>query len=201
MNQEALGLTKEQMDGVLDMHHKELDPVQKELETANANLKVANEKVETQKTTINGLKEDLKKFDGVDVTALNEKIEQLENDIQTKDTEHAQQLADRDFQDRLKESIASAKGKNAKAITALLDLETLKASKNQKEDIAAALKALTEAEAFTFTTLAALENISRTNGTIENATRLLDTLLAEYVYGKDNAVNEVAKLKVQLGIE
>ena len=29
---------------------------------------------------------------------------------------------------------------------ALLDVETLKASKNQKEDIAAALKALTEAE-------------------------------------------------------
>lgn len=143
---EALGLTKEQVDGVLDMHHKELDPVQRELETANANLKVANDKVETQKGTINGLKEDLKKFDGVDVTELNNKIEQLEKDIQTKDTEHAQQLADRDFQDMLKESIASAKGKNAKAITALLDLEALKASKNQKEDIAAALKALTEAE-------------------------------------------------------
>ena len=43
-------------------------------------------------------------------------------------------------------AIASAKGVNAKAITALLDVETLKASKNQKEDIAAALKALTEAE-------------------------------------------------------
>ena len=136
---EALGLTKEQVDGVLDMHHKELDPVQRELETAKSDLKVANDKVETQKGTINDLKEDLKKFDGVDVTELNKKIEQLENDIQTKDTEHAQQLADRDFQDMLKDSIASAKGKNAKAITALLDIDTLKASKNQKEDIAAAI--------------------------------------------------------------
>ena len=46
----------------------------------------------------------------------------------------------------LKESIATVKGKKAKAITALLDLDTLKSSKNQKEDIAAALKVLTEAE-------------------------------------------------------
>lgn len=46
----------------------------------------------------------------------------------------------------MKESIAAVNGKNAKAITALLDVETLKASKNQKEDIAAALKILTEAE-------------------------------------------------------
>ena len=36
--------------------------------------------------------------------------------------------------------------KNAKAIAALLDIDTLKASKNQKEDIAAALKELAEAE-------------------------------------------------------
>ena len=46
----------------------------------------------------------------------------------------------------MKESIAAVNGRNAKAITALLDVETLKASKNQKEDIAAALKALAEAE-------------------------------------------------------
>ena len=46
----------------------------------------------------------------------------------------------------MKESIAAVNGKNPKAITALLDVETLRASKNQKEDIATALKALTEKE-------------------------------------------------------
>ena len=57
-----------------------------------------------------------------------------------------EQIADRDFQDLLRESIASLKGRNVKAITALLDVDTLKASNNQKEDITAALKVLTEAE-------------------------------------------------------
>lgn len=35
---EALGLTKEQSDKVLDMYHKELDSVQKDLETAQKDL-------------------------------------------------------------------------------------------------------------------------------------------------------------------
>jgi len=143
---EALGLTKEQVGKVLDMHHEELDPVQRELTSTKDELVVANDKVKAHKGTIDGLKDGLNKSGGVDVTALNSKIEQLEKDIQTKDTEHAQQLADRDFQDILKESIATAKGKNVKAITALLDVEALKASKNQKEDVVAALKVLAEAE-------------------------------------------------------
>ena len=46
----------------------------------------------------------------------------------------------------MSESIRTAKGRNAKAIRALLDVDTLKASKNQKDDVAAAIKALTEAE-------------------------------------------------------
>ena len=64
----------------------------------------------------------------------------------TKDKEYQAQIADRDFSEILKDSIAAAGGKNAKAIKALLDVEKLKGSKNQKEDVAEAIKALTEAE-------------------------------------------------------
>ncbi|MDE7187266.1 MAG: phage scaffolding protein, partial [Lachnospiraceae bacterium] len=97
-------------------------------------------------TTINDLKKDLEEFKDADVSGMKKKIEDLEADIKTKDADHQREIADRDFNDLLKESITASKGRNAKAITALLDVETLKASKNQKEDIAAALKALTEAE-------------------------------------------------------
>lgn len=143
---EALGMTKEQIDGVLDMHHKELDPVQKNLDTANADLNAEKAKNATQETAINDLKKDLEEFKDADVSGMKQKIADLEKDIQTKDETHQKEIADRDFNDLLKESIISANGRNAKAITALLDVETLKASKNQKEDIAAAIKVLTEAE-------------------------------------------------------
>lgn len=143
---EALGMAKEQIDKVLDMHHEELDPVQKDLETAQADLTAEKTKTATQETTIKDLKKDLEEFKDADVSGMKQKIEDLEKDIKTKDETHQQEIADRDFNDLLKESIASANGKNAKAITALLDVDVLKASKNQKEDIAAAIKTLTEAE-------------------------------------------------------
>ena len=104
------------------------------------------DKVTNLTTQLNTTKETLKKFDGVDAAALNQKIKDLETDLANKDADYQKQIADRDFSDLLKESIVNAKGKNAKAITALLDVDTLKVSKNQKEDVAAALKALAEAE-------------------------------------------------------
>ena len=143
---EALGMTKEQIDKVLDMHHSEYDPVKKELDTVQADLTAEKGKTATQEKTITDLKKDLGEFKDADVSGMKQKIEDLENDIKTKETAHQQEIADRDFNDLLKESITSVKGVNAKAITALLDVDTLKTSKNQKEDIAAALKALTEAE-------------------------------------------------------
>lgn len=143
---EALGLSKEQIDSVLDMHHKEYDPVKKDLETAQKDLESEKEKTSTQETTIKDLKKDLEEFKDADVSGMKQKIADLEKDIQTKDETHQKEIADRDFNDILKDGIASAKGKNAKAITALLDIDTLKASKNQKEDIADALKSLAEAE-------------------------------------------------------
>lgn len=143
---EALGLNKEQIDKVLDIHHKEHDPVRKELEAAQEDLKNEKEKTSTQETTIRDLKKDLEEFRDADVSGMKKKIEDLEADIKTKDADHQKEIADRDFNDLLKESITASKGRNMKAITALLDMDALKASKNQKEDVAAALKTLMEAE-------------------------------------------------------
>ena len=111
-----------------------------------SDYEVQSEKLKTAEGKVTTLTESLDKFKGVNVDELNNTITTLKNDLAAKDQELTSKLAERDFNDLLKESIASAKGKNAKAITALLDVDTLKTSKNQKEDVAAALKALAEAE-------------------------------------------------------
>ena len=104
------------------------------------------DKVTSLTDQLNTAKEAVKKFEGVDPDALKNEIASLNQKLADKDTEYQNQIADRDFQDMLKNAITEAKGRNAKAITALLDVDTLKASKNQKDDVAAALKALSEAE-------------------------------------------------------
>lgn len=109
-------------------------------------LDAANDTIKANDTAMKDLQEKLDGFKDVDVSGLNQRIKDLETEKANIQKDYDAKIADRDFNDLVKESIASANGKNAKAITALLDVETLKTSKNQKEDIAAAIKALTEAE-------------------------------------------------------
>lgn len=104
------------------------------------------EKLKTAEGKVTTLTENLDKFKDVNVDELNNTITTLKADLENKDKELKDKLADRDFNDLLRESIAGANGKNAKAITALLDVENLKTSKKQKDDIADALKKLAEAE-------------------------------------------------------
>lgn len=109
-------------------------------------LDAANETIKANDTAMKDLQEKLDGFKDVDVSGLNQRIKELESEKENIQKDCDAKIADRDFNDLIKESIAAVNGKNATAITALLDVPTLKASKNQKEDIAAALKALTEAE-------------------------------------------------------
>ncbi len=109
-------------------------------------LDAANETIKANDAAMKDLQAKLDGFKDVDVSGLNQRITDLEAEKANIQKDYDAKIADRDFNDLVKESIAAVNGRNAKAITALLDVDTLKASKNQKEDIAAALKALTEKE-------------------------------------------------------
>ena len=63
---------------------------------------------------------------------------------------HKQEIARMAFEKALGEGIVKARGRNAKAITALLDLETLKESENQTDAIEAALEALKQDSRYLF---------------------------------------------------
>ena len=69
--------------------------------------------------------------------------------VQQVDT-HRREMSDLIFSHNLENAILSAKGRNAKAITALLDLDALKASENQKTALEDALTALKEECSYLF---------------------------------------------------
>jgi hypothetical protein len=95
---------------------------------------------------LNTTKEELKKFDGVDAEGLKTQIDNLNKKLKDQETEYNSKIADRDFHDLVDKSITKHKGINTKAIKALLDLETLKGSKNQETDIDKAIAELTKAD-------------------------------------------------------
>ncbi len=83
---------------------EKLDTKIKELETAN--------------TTITGLKDTVKKFDGVDV-------QKLQNELAAMETKYKTDVSNIKRDSALDMAIIQAKGRNPKAIKALLDMEKI----------------------------------------------------------------------------
>lgn len=140
---EDLGLEKDAIDKILDNNSADIGKAKKAGDSAAA-------RVAELEGELAEVGEKLKSYDGVDVAEKDAMIATLKADLEAQKAESAQKLADRDFSDLLHSEITAAKGLNPKAVMALLDVETLKASKNQKEDAAAAIKALAESDAYLF---------------------------------------------------
>lgn len=135
----AQGLTQEQINFVMAENGKDIDKMQKKLDDIIAER-------DKEKGRADSAEETLKGFDGVDVEKLNKSIADWKKKAEDAEKDYKQKIADRDFDDLLKEAIKSANGLNEKAIMGCLDIPTLKASKNQKSDIESAIKTLSEAE-------------------------------------------------------
>ena len=100
-------------------------------EDLNAEKKRADTAVET-----------LKGFEGKDFDAITRDRDKWKKDYEDTVAAHKKEQEDREFNSVLEAAITDAKGKNAKAIMALMDLDKLRGSKNQEKDIKAALDAM-----------------------------------------------------------
>ena len=135
----AQGLTDEQISFVMSENGKDIGKIQKKLDDMTEDRDKEKNRADTAEETLKG-------FDGVDVEGLNKSIADWKKKAEDAEKDYKQKLADRDFNDLVSAEIAKANGLNKKAIMALLDVDNLKASKNQKDDVASAIKALSEAE-------------------------------------------------------
>lgn len=128
---EALGLDKEIVDKIMTENGNDINKTKEKLEAERDNYKT---QLETTQTA-------LKDFEGVDVKDLQGKVTQLTTDLTAKETEYQTKLADMEFNSKLESLITGSGAKNAKAVKALLDLESIKSSKNQDTDLQTALEA------------------------------------------------------------
>lgn len=127
---EELGLEKDAVDKIMDENGRDINAARSKLEAERDNYK----------TQLETAQEALKEFEGVDVGELKGRIETLTGDLAKKESEYQAKIADMEFNSVLDSAIGGAKAKNAKAVKALLDIETLKASKNQSEEIRSAIE-------------------------------------------------------------
>lgn len=102
------------------------------------------------KASLDDVNTRLKEFEGVDVKDLQGQITKLQGDLKAKDDEYAAKEADRVFMDSVKEAVKAAGGRNEKAVIAMLNIDALKESKNQFEDIKKALEDVKKSDGYLF---------------------------------------------------
>ena len=109
-------------------HEKKVNRLTDDL---NAEKKRADTAVET-----------LKGFEGKDFEAITRERDEWKTKHDNAVAAHKKETEEREFNSVLETAITDSKGKNAKAIMALLDLDKLRSSRNQEKDIKAALDSL-----------------------------------------------------------
>lgn len=133
---QAQGLSDEQIKFVMAENGKDIE---REKNKANA----FKTQLETATAT-------LKTFEGVNVEELRTKITTLTNDLAAQAAAHEKELADRDFGDTVKRYADEFKARDVRAVMPFLDVEKLKASKNQESDIKAAFEAVKKEQGYLF---------------------------------------------------
>lgn len=102
------------------------------------------------KTQLDEAQKTIKGFQDQDIEGVRKSAKDWEEKYNQAVKDHEAKLADMAFDRKIEDAIAGAKGKNAKAIKALLDIDTLKASKNQDADIKAAMDDLQKDSGYLF---------------------------------------------------
>lgn len=131
VNGEAL--PKEVIDAILAENGRDIEAAKKPF----ADYEALKDQLKTAR-------DGLKAFEGVDVATLQGKITELQDQLKTKDSEWQKKLDDMAFHGVLTDCITAAKGKNQKAVLAMLDdkMDEIRSSKDQRAAATAALETL-----------------------------------------------------------
>lgn len=132
-------LTKEVIDAILAENGRDIEAAKKPY----ADYDHIKQQLDEAQKTIKG-------FQDQDIEGVRKSAQEWEEKYNQAVKDHEAKLADMAFDRKLEDAITGANGRNAKAIKALLDVDTLKTSKNQDADIKAAMDALQKDSGYLF---------------------------------------------------
>lgn len=146
----ALGLNEEQIAEVFKLNgiavnnakgdlaakEKELETKTKELETLQGQLETANAEIES--------------FKEMDIESIKAAADDYKTKYETAKSEAEKEIESLKFEHSLESALSKAGAKNVKAAKALLNIESLRDSKNVNLDIEAAITTLKESDGYLF---------------------------------------------------
>ena len=159
---QKLGLTDEQINEVFKMNGQDVNSAKGELENAKKEL-------EDYKAQFTSTQAELKKLQELKPEELSKQVSDLNEKLASQKADFEKQIADRNFNDLLAKSVTTAGGREAKAIMPFLDIEALKASKNQETDIKTAIEAVKSEHDYLFASTEPVKNAVSSTASNANA--------------------------------
>lgn len=136
-----VALTKEIIDAIMDEAGRDVEEAKKAFGDYDT---IKTQLAEAQKT--------IKGFETQDIEGIKQSAKDWEAKYNKAIEDHKTELDNRDFDAAIKAAVTAAKGRNEKAIRALLDVDTLKGSKDRAADITKAVEALKKDNDYLFET-------------------------------------------------
>ena len=138
---EELGLTKEQIDSIIDENGKDIENAKSEVTTVKSELEQVKTQLKEANVTIEGFK---------DYDQVKSQVEEYKTKYEKSTLEYESRIADMQLSSSIDTAINSLGGRNTKAIKALLDIESLKNSKNRDADIKSAIEVCQKENSYLF---------------------------------------------------
>lgn len=139
----ALGLAEEQIAEVFKINGKDVEKAKGELTTVQTELASTKEQLQTANTEIESYK-------SMDIEAIKASANEYKAKFEATKTDLEKQIESLKFEHSLESALSKAGAKNVKAAKALLDIESLKDSKNIDVDIETAITTLKESDDYLF---------------------------------------------------
>lgn len=143
-----LGITvpedkKTDLDKAVAENYKTSAEFEKKVSRLESERDSHKERADTAEATLKG-------FEGKDFDAITKERDEWKRKHEEQEAAHKKEQEEREFNDAITAAISDAKGKNAKAIAALLDTDALRGSRNRDKDIKNALDALRTESGYLF---------------------------------------------------
>lgn len=106
--------------------------------------------LDAEKTARKTAEDTLKGFEGKDFEAITRERDEWKRKHEEAEANHRREAEEREFNEILSAAVTEAKGRNAKAITAMLDLDKLRTSRNLDKDIKTALDSMRTEHGYLF---------------------------------------------------
>jgi predicted nucleic acid-binding Zn-ribbon protein len=172
---------KAEFDRAVAENYKTSAEFEKKVNRLTDDLTAANQRADTAEETLKG-------FEGKDFDAITRERDEWKRKHDENEAAYKKANEKREFDELLTSSISEAKGRNTKAIMALLDIEELQASKNQQADIKAALDAMRTESGYLFDDNGGAAHFTgdKTGGNLGGKPDMGKLTMAEYIANRKN---------------